>query len=81
MIRYADSSKRRCVAEEIGKLGKNNISADIFTFHELSDATQNFNPEALVGEGGFGRVYKGYLETKNLVILLNSLRFDHSQAW
>ncbi|KAI3456950.1 hypothetical protein Pfo_013613 [Paulownia fortunei] len=68
-----DSSRRRYVAEEIEKLGKNNISADILTFHELSVATQNFNPETLIGEGGFGRVYKGHLERKNIDVAVKQL--------
>ncbi|KAK6132933.1 hypothetical protein DH2020_033317 [Rehmannia glutinosa] len=62
-----DGSKRRYIAEEIAKLGKGNISAEIFTYKELSAATQNFNPESLIGEGGFGRVYKGYLESKKKI--------------
>ncbi|PIN12214.1 Serine/threonine protein kinase [Handroanthus impetiginosus] len=68
-----ESSRRRHVAEEIEKLGKNNISADIFTFHELSVATENFNPDSLIGEGGFGRVYKGHLESKNIDVAVKQL--------
>jgi len=39
-----------------------NISAHTFTFRELVAATQNFRDECFLGEGGFGRVYKGRLE-------------------
>ncbi len=38
------------------------IAAQTFTFRELAAATKNFRPECLLGEGGFGRVYKGRLE-------------------
>ncbi len=38
------------------------IAAQTFTFRELAAATKNFRPESLLGEGGFGRVYKGRLE-------------------
>lgn len=38
------------------------IDAHTFTFRELAVATKNFRPECLLGEGGFGRVYKGRLE-------------------
>ncbi|XP_021767440.1 probable serine/threonine-protein kinase PBL25 isoform X1 [Chenopodium quinoa] len=41
--------------------GDNNIAAQTFTFRELATATKNFRPECLIGEGGFGRVYKGQL--------------------
>lgn len=43
--------------------GANNIAAQTFTFRELATATKNFRPECLIGEGGFGRVYKGHLST------------------
>jgi serine/threonine protein kinase len=33
-----------------------------FTFAELERATDNFRPENIVGEGGFGRVYQGVLD-------------------
>lgn len=39
-----------------------NIEARNFTFRELAAATKNFRSECLLGEGGFGRVYKGRLE-------------------
>ncbi|MCL7022898.1 hypothetical protein MKW94_016975 [Papaver nudicaule] len=35
-------------------------TAKTFTFQELASATKNFREESVVGEGGFGRVYKGY---------------------
>jgi hypothetical protein len=36
--------------------------AKIFTFRELAVATKNFRKDCLLGEGGFGRVYKGHME-------------------
>ncbi|XP_020582407.1 LOW QUALITY PROTEIN: probable serine/threonine-protein kinase PIX7 [Phalaenopsis equestris] len=33
-----------------------------FTFNELKCATRNFRPESLLGEGGFGCVFKGWVE-------------------
>lgn len=38
------------------------IAAQTFTFRELAAATKNFREDCLLGEGGFGRVYKGRLE-------------------
>lgn len=32
-----------------------------FNFNELKSATRNFRPESLLGEGGFGCVFKGWI--------------------
>ncbi|GAV68624.1 Pkinase domain-containing protein [Cephalotus follicularis] len=69
----SDSSRRRYISNEISKLGKGNITAQIFTFRELCSATNNFNPENQLGEGGFGRVYKGQLEKTNQVVAVKQL--------
>ncbi|KAG8053998.1 hypothetical protein GUJ93_ZPchr0001g29256 [Zizania palustris] len=44
-----------------------NIAAQTFTFRELAAATKNFRQDCLLGEGGFGRVYKGRLESGQAV--------------
>ena len=36
----------------------------VFSFAELKEATKNFRSDALLGEGGFGCVYKGVLHGK-----------------
>lgn len=51
----------------------NNITAQTFTFRELATATKNFRAECLLGEGGFGRVYKGHLESTNQVSLVHHI--------
>ncbi|XP_051133891.1 probable serine/threonine-protein kinase PBL23 [Andrographis paniculata] len=74
------SGKAEYIDEEIEQLGKGNISAEIFTYKELSDATQNFSLKALIGEGGFGRVYKGYSKRKNIDIAVKELNRDGLQG-
>ncbi|XP_043712578.1 probable serine/threonine-protein kinase PIX13 [Telopea speciosissima] len=36
----------------------------IFNYAELKLATRNFKPDMLLGEGGFGKVFKGWLDEK-----------------
>ncbi|KAK7394110.1 hypothetical protein VNO78_14629 [Psophocarpus tetragonolobus] len=49
------------------------IAAQTFTFRELAVATKNFRPDSFVGEGGFGRVYKGRLETTGQIVAVKQL--------
>ncbi|KAG8385718.1 hypothetical protein BUALT_Bualt03G0074300 [Buddleja alternifolia] len=67
-------NKQRIIAEETIKHG-NVIGApsDVFTFRELATVTENFSPELLVGEGGFGRVYKGFLKKTNQDVAVKQL--------
>lgn len=37
-----------------------------FSFSELKSATRNFRPDSLVGEGGFGYVFKGWINENTL---------------
>ncbi|KAH0881680.1 LOW QUALITY PROTEIN: hypothetical protein HID58_069074, partial [Brassica napus] len=43
------------------------------TFRELATATKNFRQECLLGEGGFGRVYKGTLQPTGRVVAVKQL--------
>ncbi|KAG4976894.1 hypothetical protein AAZX31_13G119000 [Glycine max] len=49
------------------------IAAQTFSFRELATATRNFRAECLLGEGGFGRVYKGRLENINQIVAIKQL--------
>ncbi|GAV84195.1 Pkinase domain-containing protein [Cephalotus follicularis] len=61
------------IAEASKSGGSDYIAAQTFTFRELADATRNFRTECLLGEGGFGRVYKGRLESTNQVVAIKQL--------
>lgn len=38
----------------------------VFSFSDLKSATKNFKSDNLLGEGGFGKVYKGWIDEKTL---------------
>ncbi|KAK6941095.1 Serine-threonine/tyrosine-protein kinase, catalytic domain [Dillenia turbinata] len=44
-------------------------STRFLTFEELKEATNNFEPASILGEGGFGRVFKGVLSDGTAVAI------------
>ncbi|KAI9124024.1 hypothetical protein K1719_005324 [Acacia pycnantha] len=73
-------SRQRHIKAEIRKYGtaKNNVR--IFTVQELASATDNFNPDRLIGEGGFGSVYKGYLQSIDQAVAVKRLDRNRLQG-
>ncbi|WVZ82328.1 hypothetical protein U9M48_029600 [Paspalum notatum var. saurae] len=71
--RYLNASNRELVDHLHKKHdGENGVDASVekktppkllqFTFQELKSATINFRPDSILGEGGFGYVFKGWIE-------------------
>ncbi|KAG4962067.1 hypothetical protein AAZX31_14G038400 [Glycine max] len=60
----SNSSERKAPlktsASNVGKPISNSLKS--FTFNDLREATKNFRQENLIGEGGFGFVYKGWID-------------------
>ncbi|KAG7543200.1 Protein kinase domain [Arabidopsis thaliana x Arabidopsis arenosa] len=57
----------------MNKESPKNIEAKSFKFRELATATNSFRQEFLIGEGGFGRVYKGKMEKTGQVVAVKQL--------
>ncbi|KAL8030397.1 hypothetical protein ABFS82_14G280700 [Erythranthe guttata] len=57
---------------------KGNVARS-FTFKELAIATQNFREANLIGEGGFGSVYRGKLDS-NLIVAIKQLNLEGLQG-
>ncbi|KAA8530080.1 hypothetical protein F0562_004789 [Nyssa sinensis] len=48
-------------------------NARTFTYRELATATNNFREESFIGEGGFGPVHKGKIESTGEVVAVKGL--------
>ncbi|KAH0465392.1 hypothetical protein IEQ34_005495 [Dendrobium chrysotoxum] len=66
--------------KDVPKSSPEHIAAQTISFRELAAATQNFRADCLLGEGGFGRVYKGSLESINQTVAIKQLDHDGLQG-
>ncbi|KAL3634576.1 Serine/threonine-protein kinase pbl27 [Castilleja foliolosa] len=79
----ADKSKSSVDSKKEAVLPKEptpKIASQTFTFRELAAATKNFRQDCLIGEGGFGRVYKGRLQSTGQVVAVKQLDRDGLQG-
>ncbi|KAM0058948.1 putative transferase, protein kinase RLK-Pelle-RLCK-VIIa-2 family [Helianthus debilis subsp. tardiflorus] len=54
----------------------------IYTFSELKSATKNFRNDTILGEGGFGKVYKGWISSSVIAVKkLNSESMQGLEEW
>ncbi|OAY50378.1 probable serine/threonine-protein kinase PIX13 isoform X2 [Manihot esculenta] len=61
-VENGSSKKETTTYQHSGKVISPNLK--IFTLTELKSATRNFRPDTVLGEGGFGRVFKGWIDEK-----------------
>lgn len=48
-----------------------------FSIEEIYKATENFSPSNIIGEGGFGTVYKGRLRDGTLVAIKRAKKVQY----
>jgi len=51
-----------------------------FTYNQLSQATRGFSDEEKLGEGGFGSVYRGYLQDQGLHVAIKKVSKTSKQG-
>ncbi|TVU49164.1 hypothetical protein EJB05_00458, partial [Eragrostis curvula] len=52
-----------------------------FSYDELAAATDNFSDHRKLGEGGFGSVYRGFLDELNLPVAVKRVSKSSRQGW
>ncbi|CBI18425.3 unnamed protein product, partial [Vitis vinifera] len=71
-------SQRRDMKKVINNLAQNDIRYRKYTIEEIEEATEFFSESRKIGEGGYGRVYKCYLD--HTPVAVKVLRPDASQG-
>ncbi|MED6119231.1 putative serine/threonine-protein kinase pix13 [Stylosanthes scabra] len=65
---HAERIKEKGVTMKKDMAAVNTVTRNLrmFTLDELKTATRNFRPDTMLGEGGFGRVFKGWVDQNTL---------------
>jgi serine/threonine protein kinase len=66
----------RCMDDEFQR----ETGPNKFSFNELAHATNNFNDEEKLGQGGFGGVYKGFLRESNSFVAVKRVSKGSKQG-
>ncbi|XP_035546989.1 putative wall-associated receptor kinase-like 16 [Juglans regia] len=65
--------------QRLGKQEGSTETLKIFTVEQLQKATKNYDESRIIGRGGFGTVYKGFLPDNKIVAIKKSKIEDENQ--
>jgi serine/threonine protein kinase len=71
---------RRKKYEELRDEWEEEYGPHRFSYKDLHKATKGFKDTEVIGEGGFGKVYRGILSTSNLQIAVKRVSHDSKQG-
>ncbi|KAL8171820.1 hypothetical protein V2J09_023624 [Rumex salicifolius] len=69
----SDSSRNSKNQTPASNQSPDSANVKTFSFRELAMATKNFRQECLLGEGGFGRVFRGMIQASGQVVAVKQL--------
>ncbi|KAL2486611.1 Serine/threonine-protein kinase CDL1 [Abeliophyllum distichum] len=85
--RRDDQERSKTVEKKVDALSSpsydvetNGVNSRKFIFAELEAATKNFKIDYVLGEGGFGKVYKGHLGDDKQVVAIKKLDLNGRQG-
>ncbi|XP_038977135.1 wall-associated receptor kinase 3-like [Phoenix dactylifera] len=74
--KFFDQNGGYLLQQQISSKG---VAFKIYTVEELKRATNNFNTDRVLGQGGFGTVYKGIFEDKTVVAIKKPKKMEVDQ--
>ncbi|KAL2318412.1 hypothetical protein Fmac_032288 [Flemingia macrophylla] len=77
--KYFEQNGGSILLQQLSTRENSSQMTQIFTEEQLKKATNNFDESLIIGTGGFGTVFKGFLENNRIVAIKKSKIVDESQ--
>ena len=77
--RFFEQNGGLILQQKLIKEGNSVETTKIFTMEELKKATNNYDETLIIGQGGFGMVYKAFLSDNRIVAIKKSKIAEESQ--
>ncbi|KAG9135016.1 hypothetical protein Leryth_023440 [Lithospermum erythrorhizon] len=77
---FSNGNKNNFEEESTPSTSSNDQLCQRFSFAEIKSATQDFKDGLVIGRGGFGKVYKGYIKNGQEVVAVKRLNYGSKQG-